>query len=1282
MAENPRTTSLAGSAALMASGTLVSRILGLARAALLAASIATVGGAADAFSVANKLPTIINMLIAGGVLNAVLVPQIVRALRQSDGGQRYVNQLLTLGTWVLALLTTVLTAAAGILITLYAAKLSPEWKPLALTFAYICLPQLFFYGLYTLLGQVLNAKGNFGPYMWAPALNNVVSIIGLSVYLYLYGQYRVDAVTPADWDSTRIWLVAGTATIGIAAQALVLIIPLYRSGFRYTPVFRVRGSGLGRATKVAGWAFAALAVGQLGYLIISNLAAAAGNAGTELGITIAGNASYDHAFTIFMLPQSLITVSLVTAIFTRLSHRAAAGDGAAVRDQLSNGLRTLSVFAVFATAALVVLGIPTVAVILAGSPSWEAQQAIGNVVIAFALGLVPIGVWTMVQRVYFAYEDTRSLFFIQIPMMLIVVGSSAIAYFLFPPTWWVVVGAAAGTTLSNSYGAIAAYLGLRKKLPSLDGARVLSTHLRVTLAVVAPALAGWGLLHVWGVQAGPFGSLLRVGVIGLGMAAGYLVCLRLLNVSELDGLLHRILGILNPITRRLSPLVARLPGSALRRKMGSFILPSPPKAGAVSESWNSGDLIANRYRLSSHSDTRSGDGYSLDSWLAVDEILAKEVRVLTFTGERARVAAALDSARRRAVLNDPYFPRIYRVLEEGEHGVVIADILEGPLVTDLITSRSLTPGEVRAIVGEAALGLEQAHRQGVQHLALSPGSIALRHTSVQILGLGIDAALTRSTVKSTELGARQDTIALAQILLAGLCGAWVGDPSRSSGLPLASQTISSAEQLHELAPDAPIDLLRLIHLTISPFGEGPHTPSEFAESLRPWAEVPTHQPAVVVSEDFMTGSITAAPVDGATPPGTDDPPPSPPDSPPNDPPNDPPSDPPGGAPGGTSGGTQASSEQLEHSLSAPGSSGSLKSETDADGESHARGGIIEPAASVLARPRGWDVPIGAEPATLSRGGHARLPELARPPAPAEPLPPGESSATTTFEDPHDHTFPPVSPRPEVRATEGPTTEVTRTERAVSSPARKHEFRDRFHSLRSGVARQFQPIDDDQGGEPRFNPAGFVLLGMLALVIFALVLASSSLRSARNFDPSTLPLPNPVVSTTEDPEEDPSKEEEPEEEPEEEEPVEEGPAPAAISAAISYDPTSEGGENQDLAHRAIDGDPETFWRSLRYNSPTYAIKEGLAFSVVLDEPAEVSQVTLLVLGKGGEVEIRAGDPKSPTKGDVLASGPLDSDTTFTFDEPVETDTIVLWFPKLPVADSDGMNRIELAEVSIE
>ena len=164
---------LATSAAVMASGTLVSRVLGLLRNALLVAVIGMVafggqsGSMSDAWSVANKLPNIISMLLAGGVLNAVLVPQVVRAMKRRDGGEEYVNRLLTLAMTILAGITVLLTAAATLLITLYAAQFQPEWKAVAVGLAYWCIPQLFLYGLYTLLGQVLNARSVFGPYMSA-----------------------------------------------------------------------------------------------------------------------------------------------------------------------------------------------------------------------------------------------------------------------------------------------------------------------------------------------------------------------------------------------------------------------------------------------------------------------------------------------------------------------------------------------------------------------------------------------------------------------------------------------------------------------------------------------------------------------------------------------------------------------------------------------------------------------------------------------------------------------------------------------------------------------------------------------------------------------------------------------------------------------------------------------------------------------------------------------------------------------------------------------------------
>ena len=187
--------SLARSSALMAAGTVVSRILGMTKSLMLAAvmGFAVTG---DAFDVANTLPNSFYLLLAGGVLNAVLVPQITKAAHHDDGGDEFVNRLLTLSLVLMAGATVLATALAPWLVQLNAtSRWSSQTLALSTAFAFICLPQIFFYGLYTLLGQVLNARGHFTAYMWAPALTNIVSMVGLGAFLLL-GKPREAGVEP------------------------------------------------------------------------------------------------------------------------------------------------------------------------------------------------------------------------------------------------------------------------------------------------------------------------------------------------------------------------------------------------------------------------------------------------------------------------------------------------------------------------------------------------------------------------------------------------------------------------------------------------------------------------------------------------------------------------------------------------------------------------------------------------------------------------------------------------------------------------------------------------------------------------------------------------------------------------------------------------------------------------------------------------------------------------------------------------------------------------------
>lgn len=176
--------SIVRSSAIMAAGSLASRVLGLVRNTLTIAVVGLNLVPADAWNAANTLPNIFHLLIAGGVLNAVIVPQITKAMRHEDGGTVYINRLLTIAVTTLAAVTLALTLAAPLLVQLV---VSGSWdgpsRGLATAFAVICLPQVFFYGVYTLFGQVLTAHSRFGMFMWAPALANVVAIAGLAWFL-------------------------------------------------------------------------------------------------------------------------------------------------------------------------------------------------------------------------------------------------------------------------------------------------------------------------------------------------------------------------------------------------------------------------------------------------------------------------------------------------------------------------------------------------------------------------------------------------------------------------------------------------------------------------------------------------------------------------------------------------------------------------------------------------------------------------------------------------------------------------------------------------------------------------------------------------------------------------------------------------------------------------------------------------------------------------------------------------------------------------------------------
>lgn len=510
--------SLGRASAMLAAGTMVSRILGFAKTFVLAYAIGqNASPSANAFAVANQLPNNIYALIAGGLLSAVLIPQIVRAMKAgADGGQAYVNKIVTLGGSVFIVITIAATALAPLLVRFYtsnSADSGPAATDLAVAFAFWCLPQILFYAMYSLLGEVLNAKQVFGPFTWAPLLNNVIAIAGLIVFIALYGTSgsQLDQWTPA-----KIALLAGSASLGVFAQAAFLPFFWRRAGLSFRPDFRWRGVGLKSTGTAAGWLFAMILVTQIAGIVQSQVAWLGRDDGP-------GNAVLGNAWLIFMLPHSIITVSIATAYFTRMSHDAERGDLDAVRRNLSLSLRIVGLFTVFASVALIVVAVPFGRLY---EGTFESALQVGAVLVAYMPGLVLFSMLFVIQRVFWAMHDHRTPFLMQcIQSVLFVIGALAVSTF---PTSVIGIGVAACTTLAGTAQTIVALVLVRRKLGNIEGPVITRSHVQFVIAALISGVVGLLVVNFFGAfsksgfaMSDRTGALVTIVLTGAAMVAVY-----------------------------------------------------------------------------------------------------------------------------------------------------------------------------------------------------------------------------------------------------------------------------------------------------------------------------------------------------------------------------------------------------------------------------------------------------------------------------------------------------------------------------------------------------------------------------------------------------------------------------------------------------------------------------------------------------------------------------------------------------------------------------------------
>ncbi len=518
----------------MAVGTILSRITGFFRAIL---GVAVLGTAllADTYNVANTMPNILYNLLVGGALTAIFVPQLVRSFSDEDGGHGFASRLVTTISGILLLLVIVGIIFAPALVRLYAPEFSAvgfeREHEIAIAFTRYCLPQIFFLGLFTMLGQVANARGSFAPLMWAPIANNLVVIAVFGGILALQHSISLNSIT-----DFQIQLLGWGTTAGVVIQALLLIPVVHRSGIKLRPIFGVRG--LGKSFSLAGWTLVYVLISQLGYLVTVNVATAAAVRSAKAGIkTGVGFTPYTSAYYIMLLPYSIVTISIVTALLPTLSKLAIEKKVDDVKLQLIRAIKMVGVVTVPSAIALIFFG-PLMTEVLYMGISLPDSRYIGYVLAALGLGLVPFSINLILVRGFNAFEDTKT----QVVSIFIINVISVLLSYIF--LWKLdsgVVTVGLGIAFSISYivGLSVTLKLIKKHVGTLKLADFARQHLSLfasALIAMAPLFAISTYLN-WANDGAPLiARALRLLFVLAAGGLGYLFVAHRFKVAEIAGL--------------------------------------------------------------------------------------------------------------------------------------------------------------------------------------------------------------------------------------------------------------------------------------------------------------------------------------------------------------------------------------------------------------------------------------------------------------------------------------------------------------------------------------------------------------------------------------------------------------------------------------------------------------------------------------------------------------------------------------------------------------------------
>ncbi|HEY2669582.1 MAG TPA: murein biosynthesis integral membrane protein MurJ [Rugosimonospora sp.] len=535
--------SIARNSATMAVGSIVSRLTGFLRSAVLAAALGALAVSND-YNLANTVPNQVYELLVGGVLASVIVPLLVRARRRdADHGEAYSQRLLTMGVVVLAAATVLAVACAPLIgLLFHNPDTTPAGQHLTTVFSYLLLPEIFFYGMAALIAAVLNTRGHFAAPMWTPILNNIVVIATLAVFMILP---TVDHPPSPDTISTLQILVLGVGTtVGIAVQAAGLLPALHKVGFRWRPRWDWRELHLRELARISGWMLAYVVVSQIALVLVLVISNRAGSVHLPNHELAPGPTIFNNGYLVFMMANGIVAVSIMTALMPRMSAAAADHRWPDLVRQLSLGTRLSSVILIPTSVAFIVLG-RQLGVTLFGWRDYAGTPAVqtGWVIAAAGIGLVPFAISQLQLFAFYAMPDTKTPAILNLPVAGVRILIDLILLVVLPVVW-VDAGLMIGNGVSFVLSVVVGYWLLRRRIGRLDLTEVMTTLAKLVgaalIAAVPTLLVALILEHYLGL--GKVGSLLGLVLGGIVLIVVYLAAAVALKVREINEVWRMVKG--------------------------------------------------------------------------------------------------------------------------------------------------------------------------------------------------------------------------------------------------------------------------------------------------------------------------------------------------------------------------------------------------------------------------------------------------------------------------------------------------------------------------------------------------------------------------------------------------------------------------------------------------------------------------------------------------------------------------------------------------------------------